>query len=195
MIRERYILILLLIVLAIGITYRFLDSINPNPKVIDSVRESKIVRSKEKDVSSGKINLNTAEFSDFLRLPGIGKVKARAILDYREKNGGFKSVEEIMKVPGIGKKTFERIRDMIFVEGSNEGKGKKDEDEMLIDVNTATLEELMRLPGIGEVKAREIIEYRRTHGFFRTVDELLNVRGIGKKTLERLRRYIKVGGR
>ena len=195
MIRERYILILLLIVLAIGITYRFLDSINPNPKVIHSVRESKILRSREKDVPSGKINLNTAGFSDFLRLPGIGKVKARAILDYRKKNGGFKNVEEIMKVPGIGKKTFERIRDMIFVEGSNEGKGKKDEDEMLIDVNTATLEELMRLPGIGEVKAREIIEYRKTHGFFRTVDELLNVRGIGKKTLERLRRYIKVGGR
>ena len=84
---------------------------------------------------------------------------------------------------------------MIFVEGSNEEKEKKDEGEMLIDVNTATLEELMRLPGIGEVKARGIIEYRKTHGFFRTVDELLNVRGIGKKTLERLRRYIKVGER
>ena len=48
-------------------------------------------------------------------LTGIGPVKAQKIIEYRDKNGGFKSIEEIMNVPGIGKKTFENIRDEISI--------------------------------------------------------------------------------
>ena len=62
----------------------------------------------------------------------------------------------------------------------------------LINVNTATAEELMMLNGIGEVKAQAIIDYREEHGRFSNVDELINVKGIGEKTLEKIRSSVTV---
>lgn len=62
----------------------------------------------------------------------------------------------------------------------------------LININTATLDELMQLDGIGEVKGRAIIAYREEHGSFASVSELLNVKGIGEKTLEKLRDNVTV---
>lgn len=66
--------------------------------------------------------------------------------------------------------------------------------EAAIDINTASAEELARLPGIGPSKAEAIIAHRQTFGGFRSADDLLNVRGIGAKTLETLRPYIAVSG-
>jgi len=56
-----------------------------------------------------------------------------------------------------------------------------------LDLNQARLEELMELPGIGEKLAQRVVEYRKTHGGFRSVEDLRKVRGIGEKRMERLR--------
>ena len=61
----------------------------------------------------GIININDADLSKLKEIPGIGDVKANAIILYREENGGFKSIEEIKKVDGIGEKTFEKIKNSI----------------------------------------------------------------------------------
>lgn len=59
------------------------------------------------------INVNTARIEELDLLPGIGPVIAQRIIDYREKYGPFQSIEEIMKVKGIGEATFEKIRELI----------------------------------------------------------------------------------
>ena len=61
-----------------------------------------------------------------------------------------------------------------------------------ININTATVEELVTLPGIGETRANDIIAYREANGPFTTVDDLVNVSGIGEGTLENLREFITV---
>jgi len=61
-----------------------------------------------------------------------------------------------------------------------------------VDLNTATLEDLIQLPGIGPSLAERILEYRETHGPFHSVEDLLNVKGIGPAKLEQLRPYITV---
>ncbi|MGC8721504.1 MAG: helix-hairpin-helix domain-containing protein [Caldisericaceae bacterium] len=65
--------------------------------------------------SDGKININTATKAELVSLPGIGDVKAQAIIDYRTKNGDFKRIEDIVNVSGIGQKTFDSLKDLIKV--------------------------------------------------------------------------------
>ena len=60
----------------------------------------------------------------------------------------------------------------------------------LLNINTATVEELQTLPNIGEATAQRIIDYRTQHGDFASVDALQNVKGIGTKTLEKLRPFV-----
>ena len=60
-----------------------------------------------------------------------------------------------------------------------------------VDLNTATLEQLVTLPGVGKKKAAAIIEYRKTNGKFTSVDDLVNVKGVGKKMLEKLKGQVK----
>ncbi len=61
-----------------------------------------------------------------------------------------------------------------------------------LDLNRATLEELMALPGIGEVRARRILDYREAHGSFRHATDLMNVSGIGEGIFSQLRDYVYV---
>lgn len=61
------------------------------------------------------ININTANKEQLMKISGVGKTKAEAIISYRDKNGDFKKKEDITKVKGIGKATFEKIKDKIEV--------------------------------------------------------------------------------
>ncbi len=68
-----------------------------------------------KVTAAAPINLNTATSSQLEALPGVGPRTAERIIEYREKNGGFKKIEELMNVQGVGEKSFLKIKDLISV--------------------------------------------------------------------------------
>lgn len=65
--------------------------------------------------STDRVNINTATLEELTTLPGIGDTRARAIIDYREQNGAFGNIEDIMQVTGIKEKSFSKIKDSICV--------------------------------------------------------------------------------
>ena len=69
--------------------------------------------SKSKEISNSIVNINNATLEELKTLNGVGDSKARSIIEYREKNGGFKSIEDIKNVNGIGDKMFEIIKEQI----------------------------------------------------------------------------------
>lgn len=162
------------------------------------------------------VDLNQADHVQLLQLPGIGEGLARRIEAYRAEHHGFRSVDELRGVPGIGPKLLEKLRPHVFVEapasdeedepagqafrsvavkGEKEKKppavSKKEPLTGPIDVNHATAAELRRLPGIGPTLSQRIIQTREQQPF-RSVEDLRRVRGIGVKTLERLRPHVVV---
>ncbi len=158
-----------------------------------------------------RINLNSAGEGELVSLRGIGPAKAKAIIAHRNKIGAFTSVDQLVQVKGIGVKTLEKLRPLITVgevgsappsqpvaapqaDGSSVSSGSNPQPAgNAIHLNTATASELTTLPGIGPSKAKAIIEYRKTlPNGFATVEQLTSVRGIGQKTLEKLRHLVTV---
>ena len=63
----------------------------------------------------GKVNINTADEAQLCTLPGIGESKAKAIISYREENGGFSSIEELTNISGIKEGVYSKIKDLICI--------------------------------------------------------------------------------
>ena len=61
------------------------------------------------------LNLNTATQSDLEKLPGVGPATAKQIIEYRQKNNGFKKVEELMNIKGIGEKSFLKLKPLVTI--------------------------------------------------------------------------------
>ena len=159
------------------------------------------------------LDLNRASKSELRLIPGISEALAQRIVDYRERNGDFRSIEELRKVTGIGPKTLERIRNRLWVLPQDSYVATEDEEptEMKpapaprsasvskkaaeltapIDVNRATQAELQKLPGIGPKISQRILE-ERVKGAFKSIDDLRRVPGIGPKTLDKLRPHVTI---
>jgi competence protein ComEA helix-hairpin-helix repeat region len=88
------------------------DIVNDSLGAVVQDEESKAAESSK----SKLVNINKASQAELEELPNVGPSTAKAIIDYREKNGGFKKVTDIMKITGIKQKTFDKIKDYICVE-------------------------------------------------------------------------------
>ena len=154
-------------------------------------------------IALAAVDLNSATQSDLETLPGIGPAKATAILQYREQNGPFATVDALDNVPGIGPATMANVRPLVSVGGQVAATTSTNAAESapvaaaaaqpqastgaLVNINTADAKTLENMPGIGPSKAAAILEFRNTNGPFASCDGLSSVTGIGRATLEALR--------
>jgi len=79
---------------------------------LDTMEDGTVLKGKDKD---SKINLNKASKEELKSIPGIGDVTAEKIINYREENNGFNSIEDIKNIDRIGEKTFEKIKDKLDI--------------------------------------------------------------------------------
>ncbi|RYZ56297.1 MAG: helix-hairpin-helix domain-containing protein [Chitinophagaceae bacterium] len=127
------------------------------------------------------ININEADTAAFISLPGIGAKLSARILSFREKLGGFYSVEQVGETYGLPDSTFQKIK----------GRLQVDEDRIRkINVNTATKDELKLHPYIRWQLANAIVEYRNQHGVFKSLEELKNIVLIDEGVFEKIRHYL-----
>jgi competence protein ComEA len=73
---------------------------------------------KTKATAASPVNLNTATAEQLATIPGVGVKTAERIIEYRQKNGGFKKVEDLMNVSGVGEKSFLKMKPLITVAGT-----------------------------------------------------------------------------
>lgn len=163
--------------------------------------------------TGARMNLNTASVHELELLPGVGPSKASAIVYYRSDINGFRSIDQLLEVRGIGPKTVERLRPLLTIgepmspsdapAGDREASWSQTEIQTIgihrlgshpaspVNINHAGFEELQSIKGIGPVLATRIMEARSRQPF-RSVDELLRVKGIGPITLERMRPQVSI---
>lgn len=82
---------------------------------VPSKEQAQKLKEQAAEQENGLVNLNTATAEQLMALSGIGESKAADILSYREQKGGFQSIEELMQIPGIKERVFEKIKDQITV--------------------------------------------------------------------------------
>ena len=130
------------------------------------------------------LDLNTAAAKELEMLPGIGARTAGQITVYRDSAGAFVFLDDLGNIKGISRRTLENIAPFVNL------KFKPVEPAAKVNLNTADQKALEALPGIGPGTASDIIEYRTSHGLFGQSEDIMNVKGIGRKTFEKIRDLI-----
>jgi competence ComEA-like helix-hairpin-helix protein len=132
-----------------------------------------------------RVDPDQAPAEELARLPRVGPGLAARIVADRAARGPFGSLDALGRVPGIGPTTLEGLRGAVTFSGPARVDPIGRERVGKVRLNSASAEELMRLPGIGPALAAAILEDRRRNGPYRALDDLARVRGIGARLLER----------
>lgn len=127
------------------------------------------------------VSINEADSNAFIALPGIGSKLSARILAFREKLGGFYSVEQIAETYGLPDSTFEKIKSRLQVDKNGIRK---------LNLNAASKEELKSHPYIRWNLANAIVEYRSQHGTFKQVEDLKRIVLIDDATYKKISPYL-----
>lgn len=176
--------------------------------------EEVVLPIKEEKIKDKEVNNELKKYVDIkgaILNPGVYELEINTrVIDIINKAGGLlenantKNInlayslndQDVIIIP-----TFEEVEKEIIPSLDNDATIKKENninnknnsnEDIILDLNTCTLEELANVPGIGNKKAEEIIKYRDTNNGFKNVEELKEINGIGDKTFEKIKSYFKV---
>jgi competence protein ComEA len=127
------------------------------------------------------IDINSADTSAYISLPGIGSKLAARIIYFRDKLGGFYAIDQVRETFGLPDSTFQKIKQYLKLENTTVRK---------ININTATIDELKAHPYIKWSLANPIIAYRNEHGPFANVDDIKKVMAVTDEVYNKIAPYL-----
>jgi competence protein ComEA len=133
--------------------------------------------------TSKTIDINTADTAEFILLPGIGSKLAQRIINFRNKLGGFYSVDQVAETFGLPDSTFKKIKPRLIISPSS---------IIRINVNTASLEDLKIHPYIRYNLANAIIQYRNQHGNFSSITDIKKIMLFTDEVYKKVEPYISI---
>ncbi len=129
------------------------------------------------------IDINSSDTTAFIALPGIGSKLAVRIINYRDKLGGFYSVNQIGETYGLPDSTFQKIKQYLKLENIPIRK---------ININTATIDELKAHPYIRYSLANPIVAFRNQHGLFAKLEDIKKVMVVTEDVFNKIAPYISI---
>ena len=129
------------------------------------------------------VDINTADTSAFIALPGIGSKLALRIVTFRDKLGGFYSIDQISETYGLPDSGFQKIKPYLRLENASVKK---------ININMATKDEMKSHPYLRWNLANAIVEYRNQHGTYTSANDLKNITAITEDIFAKIKPYILV---
>jgi competence protein ComEA len=127
------------------------------------------------------IDVNAADTTAFISLPGIGTKLAARIVNFRDKLGGFYSVDQVKETFGLPDSTFQKIKAYLMLDNPSVKK---------ININTATVDELKAHPYIKYSLANPIVAYRNEHGLFSKVEDVKKVMAVTEEIYKKILPYL-----
>lgn len=128
------------------------------------------------------IEINTADSAKLTELKGIGPSFASRIINYRKQLGGFVNKKQLKEIYGIDSAKFDQLAKQITIDPKKISK---------IDINNATIDDLRRFPYLEFKQMNAIIEYRKQHGKYTSVDDLRNIVLLDDEILRKIAPYLK----
>lgn len=157
-------------------------------------------------VNQERLNINAATEEELMTLPGVNRGVARNIVDYRERIGGFRKVEDLALVSGVGAAKLEAVKLEICVSsrgGSSQHSPsslRRDAEQQQqqqqsqppppcagVNINSATAAQLVSIRGITDKMAQNVVAFRAEHGAFRSIEDLVRVPSINGSLLDKIR--------
>ncbi len=179
--RFMFIPIILIIIILCIIGNKIINKYDINDNVV-AVDEKRELPETPVEIPPGFkiININTADEFTLETLPEIGETLAKKIVEKRTEMNGFRDIYDLTNVDGISRTVVTYISNLITIDETETVEETKNTN--LININTASLDELMTIDGLDKGKARLIVEDREKNGPYKSTRDIVRVNGIGNKT-------------
>ena len=161
----------------------FVQIKNTNTINSTEIKLNKTKADEKEKITSTVIDINTADTTMLIALPGIGSKLSQRILNFRDKLGGFYKVEQISEIYGLPDSTFQKIKPRFSIHNNSVHQ---------ININTATVDEMKAHPYLRYALANAIVQYRVQHGMYILVDDIKKIMLVTEDVFNKIGPYLKV---
>ena len=145
---------------------------------LDSQKKDSVAERPRKFDAVTQVDINTADTTELMRIPGIGSYRSGKIVEYRRKLGGFINAEQVMEACDMPDEILQWVR------------VDTDMPVRKVNVNKLSLHRMMNHPYITFYQARAIVEYRKAHGDLKGIEDLKGLEGFTPLKIEKLQPYL-----